>query len=341
MLIEKKLIDYKIKKKAAFISLFFGIGMFISKISAYFITGSAAIFSDAAESVVHVLATGMALYSIILSSMPEDEDHPYGHGKIEYFSAGVEGSLILIAALYIIYEAVQSIILGPQLKRLDVGIAVVAAAGIINLFLGWYLIRQGKKTNSLTLVADGKHVLTDSYTSIGVLVGIIIVYITNIHLFDPIFAIGVALNILFTGYSLVKQSVKGLMNEVDKDLQQKILDTLISFRRDYWIDIHEFRFWQAGETIFIDFHLILPFYFSVRDSHTEENEIEAELKRVFPHSQLKIHFDYCLDDLCRFCKYDCKERTAAHINNFAWDIKKMTGKPVYEYQDKELQITDV
>jgi cation diffusion facilitator family transporter len=235
----------KLRKKAAVISLIIGLSMFVFKITAYLITGSAAIFSDAAESIVHVLATGMALFSIFLSSRPADNSHPYGHGNIEYFSAGIEGLLIIIAAVVIIYEGVNSIIAGPELKQLGIGAVVITLASIVNLLLGNYLIRTGKKTNSITLVADGKHVLTDSITSFGVIIAVMLVIITGIMLLDPIIAILVALNILFTGYKLIRESIGGLMNEVDQQKLDKLTDKIISIKKDYWIDIHELRFWQS------------------------------------------------------------------------------------------------
>lgn len=323
--------EIRFKKKAAVISLVVGICMFLGKMSAYLLTNSAAIFSDAAESVVHVLATSMALYSIILSSKPADKTHLYGHGNIEYFSAGIEGLLIVVAAVVIIYTSIVDLVQGSHLKQLDVGIWVVAAAGGINLFLGYYLIRAGKKTNSLTLVADGKHVLTDSYTSIGVLVGIVLVLITGFEIFDPLFAVGVAVNILFTGYKLVRESIGGLMNETHPETLQKISDSLIKFKKDYWIDMHELRFWKSGDKIFMDFHLILPYYFTIKQSHTEENEIEEYLLKEFPNSQLKIHFDYCIPDLCRYCGYnDCQVRFHDKTDTFIWDSSKLAGSPVYK-----------
>ena len=260
-----------IKKRAAIISLSIGIGMFIFKMGAYFITGSSAIFSDAAESVVHVMATGMALFSIILSSKPADESHPYGHGNVEYFSAGIEGLLIVIAAIFIIYESTLSIINGPELKQLGIGAIIITIASTVNLLLGNYLIRTGKKTNSLTLVADGKHVLTDSITSFGVIAAVVLVIITNIILLDPIIAIIVALNILFTGYKLIRESIGGLMNEANPITFKKLSDSLVNMKKDYWIDIHELRFWQSGDKVFIDFHLILPYYFNIKQTHEEEN----------------------------------------------------------------------
>ncbi len=319
-----------LKKKAAYLSLIVGVLMFLSKSAAYLITGSAAIFSDAAESVVHVLATSMALYSIILSSKPPDDSHLYGHGNIEFFSAGIEGFLILTAAIFIIYTSILDIIHGPDLKQLNVGVIVVSAAGAINLLLGNYLVKMGKKTHSLTLVADGKHVLTDSYTSIGVIVGVLLVMITGFQLFDPIFAIAVALNILFTGYKLIRESIGGLMNETDPGLLNKLVSELTKIKKNYWIDLHELRFWRSGDMIFLDFHLILPYYFTIEKSHKEEKEIEEKMAVQFPNMQIKIHFDYCITELCKYCAYaDCTVRKEAKTIPFELNSEKMTGDPIY------------
>lgn len=321
----------KLRKKAAVISLIIGLSMFVFKITAYLITGSAAIFSDAAESIVHVLATGMALFSIFLSSRPADNSHPYGHGNIEYFSAGIEGLLIIIAAVVIIYEGVNSIIAGPELKQLGIGAVVITLASIVNLLLGNYLIRTGKKTNSITLVADGKHVLTDSITSFGVIIAVMLVIITGIMLLDPIIAILVALNILFTGYKLIRESIGGLMNEVDQQKLDKLTDKLISIKKDYWIDIHELRFWQSGDRVFIDFHLILPYFFNIKQTHEEEAFIRKELQKDFERTDLKVHLDYCISDLCKFCSYDaCKVRKEVKSRDFSWNQSKLVGEPIYK-----------
>jgi len=322
--------NYSLKKRAAILSLIIGIALFFLKMGGYLITGSAAIFSDAAESVVHVLATSMALYSIILSSTPPDKSHPYGHGNIEFFSAGVEGFLIVVASFYIIYKAISDLIAGSNLKQLDIGVLVLGSAGIINLFLGYYLLRMGKKTNSITITADGKHVLTDSYTSIGVLIGVLLVMGTGYNFLDPIFAIAVALNILFTGYNLIRESVIGLMNETNKELLHRITEYISSIKKDYWIDIHELRFWLSGDKIFLDFHMIIPYYFNIKESHSEENEIEALLKEKFPDIQLKIHFDFCTPELCKMCgMQSCLYRTEKRNKDFTWDTEKLTGPPVY------------
>lgn len=320
-----------LRKKAAYISLAVGIGMFITKMTAYFITGSVAIFSDAAESVVHVAATGMALFSIILSAKPADETHLYGHGNVEYFSAGVEGFLIVFAAGVIIYQAVLDIIAGPTLESLGIGVIFISAAGLVNLALGYYLIRTGKKTNSLTLVADGKHVLTDAVTSIGVIVGITLVLITDYVLLDPILAIIVALNIVFTGYKLIRESIGGLMHETNPEVLKRISDLLVAIKQDHWIDLHELRYWQSGDTTFMDFHLILPYYFTIEQSHNEEKRIDEELEKEYPNSQIKIHFDYCNFDLCKFCGYQkCDVRKDEKKINFEWNVQKLAGHAVYK-----------
>ena len=323
-------ISYKIKKRAAYLSIAVGTAMLLAKTGAYFITGSAAIFSDAAESVIHILATIMALYSIILSAKPADDSHMYGHGNVEYFSAGIEGALIIVAAFVIIYHGVSDLIAGPVLKSLNVGVAIIAGAGAVNLLLGFYLIKTGKKTDSLTLIADGKHILTDSITSIGVLAGIIIVMITNITIFDPIVAIVVALNILFTGYKLMRESVGGLMLETDTEMLNKISKILIDMKKDYWIDLHELRYWKSGNRLFIDFHLTLPYYFTIKQTHKEELEITGKLEEEFSRPQLKIHLDYCKPQLCAYCAYkECKVRVDEHSINFDWDVKKLTGNAVH------------
>ncbi len=321
----------KLRKKAAYISLGVGVSMLIVKMGAYILTGSVAIFSDAAESVVHIAATSMALFSIILSAKPADDSHPYGHGNIEYFSAGIEGFLIVLAAGVIIYEAIKDLIAVPQLYSLSTGALFIGGAGIVNFVLGYFLVKTGKRTNSLTLVADGKHVLTDAITSIGVIAGIILVLITDWSYFDPIIAIVIALNIVFTGYKLVRESIGGLMLETDPEIIKKLSDKLILTKKDYWIDLHELRYWKSGNKTFIDFHLILPYYFTIEQSHKEEKRIDEELEKEFPLSQIKIHFDFCNYDLCKYCNYQkCEVRKEINKINFEWNVEKLTGNAVYK-----------
>lgn len=326
----EKNIQHQIRVRAALISLFIGFLMFVMKMTAYLLTNSAAIFSDALESVVHIAATGMAFFSIMLSSQPPDKTHPYGHGKIEYFSAGIEGLLIILAAIFIIYIAVHDIIFGIELAKLDIGIIIITFAGFVNLFLGIYLIKVGKKTNSLTLVADGKHVLTDSVTSIGAIVGIGLVLLTDIEYFDPAFAIFLGANIIFTGYKLLRESFAGLMNESDDSILVKISEIFIANRKDEWIDIHKMRCWKSGDHHFIDFHIIVPFYYTVKDTHRIETEIEEILKDSVSNVEAKAHFDFCYEDLCGICGVaNCDVRKEKQIRFNHWTkehLIRMTGE---------------
>lgn len=291
--------------------------MFGGKTGAYFITGSAAILSDALESVVHVVATAMALYSIILAARPADPQHPYGYGKIEYFSAGVEGMLIVIAAIAICYEAVRDLIVGPELRAIDIGAWIIGAAGVINLALGLYLIRTGKRTRSLSLVADGKHVLTDSYTSFGVLAGLILVKLTDLVILDPLVAIAVAVNILSTGFGLVRESVSGLMNVTDPDTLARTVEALNRIRRDEMLDIHRLRAWRAGEWRFIDFHLTLPRTYTLEHAHEVQHEVHDAISDEFHgQAEVMIHLDPSIDRSCANCgsidcdRDDCREEIA-------------------------------
>ena len=315
-----------LKKRAAKVSLFAGIIIFITKLSAFLVTDSTAIFSDAAESIINIVAASVALYSIIISAKPADKDHPYGHGKVEYFSAGFEGFLIALAGLVIIYSAIEKIISGTGPSQLGLGIILLGASSIANLFLSLYIKKIGEKTNSLALVADAKHVLADVYTSFGIIVGLVVVLITDIPILDPIIAILVALNIFITGYKLVRESVGGLMNEVDVETLKLMSDKIISIRKPEWIDIHELRFWKSANNTFVDFHLVLPFYFTIKEAHRSDELVLAEMNKIIPGTQVKIHLDYCDFNLCKFCEFsECTKRENPIENKSEWDQNRLIG----------------
>jgi cation diffusion facilitator family transporter len=286
------------RQAAAVLSLVVGVGMLLGKWGAYLITGSHAILSDALESVVHVAATAFALVSIRLSARPPDPKYPYGYGKITFFSAGFEGGLIALAALAILYEAIQGFIRGEPLRRLDLGLAIIFVASVVNLALGLWLIRKGKATKSLILEADGEHVLTDSYTSFGVVAGVALVLLTKLEWLDGVVAIAVGLNILWTGYRLVREAVTGLMDRADPAVLEKIVGALQQGRRPGWIDLHQLRSWQAGDRTYVDFHLVVPEDWSVVQLH-ETNDQCRDLLRAslgMP-TDVIIHFD---PDMSRF-----------------------------------------
>lgn len=249
---------------------------------AFLITGSSAILSDAAESVVHVIAVGFAAFSVWLSHRPPDETHPYGHDKITYFSAGVEGVLIVLAAGFIVYEAGSKLLAGVQITNLDTGTYVVLSASVINLALGAFLVWQGKRTRSLILVANGKHVLTDSWTSFGVVAGLVLVMLTGWLPFDPLIAMAVAANIVWTGVKLIRQSVGGLMDEGNSELERSIravLDGATSVRK---LRYHELRYRASGNSLWVEYHLLFPGQSTLEDAHRLATEIEVHLMAALP-----------------------------------------------------------
>ncbi len=272
------------QRQAVRLSLVIGILMFLGKTFAYAITGSAAILSDAAESVVHVAAVAFAAYSLRLSLKPADEDHPYGHGKIGYMSAGFEGALIGVAALYILFEAGKKLIFGAHVERLGEGGAIVAAAALLNGGLGAYLVYMGKRHRSLILEANGRHVLTDCYTSVGVIVGIGLTLATGWTPFDPILAILVALNILWSGGALVRQAFGGLMDERDARLDRAVREALESAIPGQIVEFHGLRHHRMGNTVYLDIHLLFREGALLRDAHDTATRLEHRIAAILqPH----------------------------------------------------------
>ncbi|MGH2567671.1 MAG: cation diffusion facilitator family transporter [Bacteroidota bacterium] len=269
------------QKFAISLSLAVGLLMLAGKWYAYAITGSAAILSDAAESVVHVFAVAFAAFSLWLSLKPADTDHPYGHEKVSFFSAGMEGMMIVLAALYIVYEAVQKWLAGLELQNLTTGLFYVGSAALINAALGGFLVWQGKRHKSLILIANGKHVLTDSWTSFGVVFGLVLTIWTGWLPFDPLVAILVALNILWSGGRLLRQSVGGLMDEGDPELEHQLRQSLDTETQKRGLWYHELRYRQSGKSVWVEVHLLFPKGSLIEDAHWKATEIEAAVKKAF------------------------------------------------------------
>lgn len=261
------------------LSFAFGILMLAIKWYAYYLTGSTAILSDAAESIIHIIGVGFAVFSLWYSFQPADEEHTYGHHKISYFSAGFEGALIILAAIFIIYISVKRLIFGIEISNLDQGTYFTFAASVINLILGAYLVWKGKKSNSIILIANGKHVLTDSWTSFGVVGGLILTWLTGWLPFDPIVAIAAALNILWSGGKLVRQSIGGLMDEGDKDVADSIKKILDKETTNRGLEYHQLRFRESGEVLWIEVHLLFPKGTLLENAHNMATELEVSIKK--------------------------------------------------------------
>jgi len=259
------------------LSLVFGLAMLVGKVTAYFMTHSSAIFSDAAESVIHVIAVGFASFSLRLSTKPASDQFLYGYERITFFSAGFEGAMIIVAAIAIFFESIRRWIAGLRLEHLGTGALLVLVAGILNAGLGYYLLRTGRRTNSLILEADGKHVLTDSWTSFGVVGGLGLVMLTHWRPFDPLVAIVVAANILWSGGHLVWHSAVGLLDYSDPKAGRKIRDKLDAICSELAIQYHGVRFRTTGYRQIIEVHLLFPHLTSVREAHRLATILEERL----------------------------------------------------------------
>ncbi len=264
--------------RAMRLSLAAGFLMLVIKVGAYLLTESASILGDAAESVVHVAAVMFAYFSLGLRHKPADKDHPYGHTKIAFFSAGVEGALIVLAALYIIYEAGSRWLQHLPPSHLNEGLGLTALTVVINAALGMYLVRTGRRAGSLILESNGKHVLTDVWTSLGAIVGLGLVVLTGWHGWDPICGLLMAGNIIWTGYGLMSQSVGGLMDMADPKLNAALEATLRQETERHGVEFHALRHRDAGEMHYVEVHLLFADDIFLRDAHRVATEIERAVQ---------------------------------------------------------------
>lgn len=298
-----------------------------TKLIAYYITGSVAILTDALEGIVNVVAGFFGLYSLHLSAKPRDQDHPYGHGKIEFVSAAVEGTMIVIAGIIIGYTAVRQLFNPQPLHELDYGILLIGSTAIVNFIAGRICIRTGTKNNSLALVASGKHLTSDMYSTVGVLIGLVIIYFTNLLWLDSAVAIFFSLVILYTGYKIVRSSVAGIMDESDRTLLNKMVTVLNDNRRENWMDLHNLRIIKYGGTLHLDAHLTVPWYFNVHEAHQEIDELALLIRKDFGESlELFVHSDGCLEFQCRICsKHDCPVRQHALEKKITWTVDNISS----------------
>jgi cation diffusion facilitator family transporter len=284
----QKVLDIRAQQRAIRLSLGVGVLMLLGKTFAYHLTDSAAIFSDAAESVVHVAAVSFAAFSLWLSLKPADESHPYGHEKINFFSVGFEGAMIVIAALYIIFEAIGKWMAGLHLEKLGEGALIVSGAALINGMLGWYLVWLGRRQGSLILEANGRHVLTDCYTSVGVVSGLCLTLVTGWLPFDPILAILVAFNILWSGGKLMRRAFGGLMDERDSQLDETVRGVLGQVVPGEVVEYHGLRHRRMGNTVFIDVHLLFREDAPLQLAHATATRLEEQIAAALQPQQAMV-----------------------------------------------------
>ena len=313
--------NIRVQKWVAAVSL----ALLLVKLFAYYMTNSVSVLTDALESIVNVVAGFFGLYSLQLSSKPKDVEHPYGHGKIEFISAAVEGVMVSVAAVFILFESVKNIITPVPLQQLDTGILLIAGAGVINLLLGLWCTRTGKKNNSLALQASGKHLLSDTYTTAGIVAGLVLLFLTGIPWLDSAVAILFGCIIFYTGFRIVRASVAGIMDERDNELLRKMIVALDSERSKNWVDIHNIRIIKYGSTLHIDCHLTVPWYLNVHEAHEEIDKLGHLVRKEFGHAiELFVHSDGCLPISCAICiKDDCPVRHHPFQRRIKWTVQNM------------------
>lgn len=305
--------ESRLRLYGGILSLSTGLAIMALKFYAYRLTGSTAVLSDALESVVNVLAAAFALWAIRAAEAPPDDSHPYGHGKFEFVTAVFEGGLISFAALMIGYEAIDALLHQAAAPDLTQGLWIMVLAGGLNGLLGFVLVTLGKRTHSMALEADGKHVLTDFVTTIGILIGLGVVKLTGIAWLDPAIALLMAVLLLFTGIPLMKSAIDGLMDAADEPLLEKLLGSLERNRQPGLIRVHHVRAMRNGRRIHVDGHLVLPEFWTVEKAHdiTEEYE-ETVVKDLFLEGEMEFHVDPCRRVYCRSCDMpECPIRVEA------------------------------
>ena len=323
----------KDKRNIIIVALVVSVVLMLAKFSAYFITSSNFVLTDAAESIVNVVASAFAFFSIYIASRPRDENHPYGHGKVEFFSVFLEGALISIAGIGILFKSVYGLFYPQEIRELLIGALIIGITGAINGGLGYYMIHKGKQLKSITLDADGRHLLTDMVTSGGLVLGLLLIYFTGFAWLDSVLSITVGLYICYSGYKLIRKSVAGLMDETDFAVVEEIISVLNKERKPEWIDIHNLRAQKYGHELHLDCHMTLPNYFDLNRVHQEVvlvDKLINEKAGVF--TELFIHTDPCLPQCCHYCSMpNCPIRSEPKRLDIEWTMENIIrNKKHYE-----------
>ena len=313
--------NFNIQKWVAAISVI----LLSIKFIAYYLTHSVAILTDALESIVNVVAGFIGLYSLYIAAKPRDINHPYGHGKAEFISAAVEGTLILSAGAIIIYKAIQHLIYPVPINSIDWGIILVGSTAIINFGVGFMGVRYGKKNQSLALIASGRHLISDSYSTFGIIAGLLLIFFTKTIWIDSAVAMIFGVIIIYTGYKILRRSIAGIMDEADEELLTQMVQALNASRRENWVDLHNLRIIKYGSILHVDCHLTVPWYLNVQEAHREVEALGSLIKHQFGESlELFVHSDGCLYVQCPICiKSDCPVRHHPFEKKIEWTLENI------------------
>lgn len=319
--------EQRIRIRIAILSITAGALILGLKFLAFKVSGSTALMSDAYESVVNVVAAVFALGAIVFAGKPADREHPYGHGKIEHFSAAFEGGLIALAAVLIVYEAIKSIISGPHLAQLGLGLAINLGAGALNGMLGLFLLRMGKAKRSKALEADGHHILSDFYTTLGIGAALLLVKLTGWAWLDPVIALVVGILLAWTGFRLVKESSDALLDQEDPVTLDKLLGVMNRVRPFDVLAIHELRTLRSGRYTHVDIHIVLPEIYPIRKGHDLAEDFgHAVLKEAGVEGELHTHVDPCARLFCDRCPLeDCPIRAVPQTREAILTLEEALG----------------
>jgi len=308
--------------KVQLIITLLSVVLFVVKIVAYSYTHSLAILTDALESIVNMMAGFIGLFALFVAAKPKDQDHPYGHGKAEFVSAAVEGTLIITAGLFIIYQTIETFFTPTHVQRLDVGIWLIASTAIVNFIAGTICVAIGKKNNSLALTSSGKHLQIDTYSTVAVIVGILLMLYTKLFWLDKAIAFVLSFIILYNGYKIIRASLAGIMDEADTALLEKLVTLLNANRKENWIDLHNLRVIKYGSLLHIDCHLTLPWFLNINEAHKEIDELTELISNNFGNTvEFFVHTDGCLDFSCTICsKLDCVQRKRPFQQKVEWTL---------------------
>ena len=314
--------NLKVQKWVAGISLL----LLVIKFLAYYSTHSIAILTDALESIVNVTAGFIGLYSLYVAAIPKDSNHPYGHGKAEFLSAAIEGTLIGVAGVIIMYKAIKNLINPVEIQKLDFGILLVAVTAVVNFIVGYFCLRTGRKNNSLALIASGKHLQSDTWSTAGIIVGLMLLFFTGYKWIDSAVAILFGIIIIVTGYNILRRSIAGIMDEADAVLLSRMVEVLNVNRWENLIDLHNLRVIKYGSVLHLDCHLTLPWYLNLHEAHNEIEELAKLIKKEFGESlELFVHTDGCLPFSCKICgKENCKERKNSFVRQIQWTLENLS-----------------
>jgi cation diffusion facilitator family transporter len=309
--------------------------LLIVKFAAYYITHSVSVLTDALESIVNVVAGFIGLYSLHIAAQPRDLNHPYGHGKAEFISAAVEGTLVLSAGAVIVYSAIKNLVVPHAIAALDTGIYLVGATAIVNWLMGWVALSRGRKVNSLALIASGKHLQTDSYSTFAIIVGLLLIAVTDLIWIDSVIAIGFGLFIIYTGYKIVRSSLAAIMDEADMALLGRMVEKISKNRRDNWVDLHNLRVIKYGNVLHVDCHLTVPWYLNVNEAHEEIDHLGELIRKDFGESlELFVHSDGCKYFQCHLCdKSNCPVRQHEFKKEIVWTVDNVLENKRHGWED--------